>query len=199
MNSMVEAVRPYIVHYGYWAVFFGVFLESLGLPLPGETLIIVAGLVAAKGILNFSWIVVLAITATFIANNISFASGYLGGRRFIRKYGKFIFIDESKLEPLENFFKQNGSKVVVLARFIIGMRQFNGFVAGMARMAPLKFAIYNLSGAILWVLWWTGLAYYCGRRYENFFIKCYVVIGVVSLIVCLFFVWRFSKRDKSQV
>ena len=66
MVSLVETVRPYINHYGYWAVFFGVFLESLGLPLPGETLIIVAGLVAAKGILNFTWIVVLAILATFV-------------------------------------------------------------------------------------------------------------------------------------
>ena len=74
MSPLVETVRPYIDHYGYWAVFFGVFLESLGLPLPGETLIIVAGLVAAKGVLNVTWVVILAVVATFIANNISYTT-----------------------------------------------------------------------------------------------------------------------------
>jgi len=195
---MVEAVRPYIIHYGYWAVFFGVFLESLGLPLPGETLIIVAGLVAAKGILNFSWVVMLAIMATYIANNISYAAGYFGGRDFVLKYGKYIFINETRLEVLENFFKEHGSKVVTFARFIIGMRQFNGFIAGMAKMPLAKFTVFNMVGAILWVVWWTGIAYYCGKKFDNLFIKYYFFIGVLGLMACLFFILRFTKnKDKS--
>ena len=97
MISLVETVKPYINHYGYWAIFFGVFLESIGLPLPGETLIIVAGLVAAKGVLNFTWVIVIAIMATFIANDISYAAGYFGGRGFVLKYGKYVFINEQRL------------------------------------------------------------------------------------------------------
>jgi membrane protein DedA with SNARE-associated domain len=190
----VEAVKPYVNHYGYWAVFFGVFLESMGMPLPGETLIIVAGLVAAKGVLNFTWIVVLAVTATFVANNISYAAGYRGGRGFVIKYGKYVFFTEKRLAALENFVDRHGSKVVVMARFIIGMRQFNGFIAGMAKMPFIKFAVFNMIGALLWVVWWTGLSYYFGKRFDSAFIKYYLVVGIFTLLVLVLIACRSLKN-----
>jgi membrane protein DedA with SNARE-associated domain len=198
MTPLVETVKPYVIHYGYWAVFFGVFGESLGLPLPGETLIIVAGLVAAKGILNFTWIVWVAIIATFVANTISYAGGYYGGRNFVIKYGKYVYITEQKLQALENFFKRHGNKVVVVARFILGLRQLNGFIAGIAKMPFVEFAVFNMIGAILWVVWWTGLAYYLGKRFAGIFVECYFFIGIFTLVALLIMICRFSFSRKHQ-
>jgi membrane protein DedA with SNARE-associated domain len=194
MNPLVETIKPYINHYGYWAIFFGVFLESVGLPLPGETLIIVAGLVAAKGILNFSWIVVLAVVATFVANNISYAAGFFGGRVFVIKYGKYVFFNDKRLLELESFVKHHGSKVVVIARFILGLRQINGLIAGTAKMPFVKFEVFNMIGAILWVGWWVGLAYYFGRRFESIFIEYYFLIGVLALLVLVILACCFARN-----
>jgi membrane protein DedA with SNARE-associated domain len=194
MTPLVESVKPYINHYGYWAVFFGIFFESLGVPLPGETLIIVAGLVAAKGVLNLTWVIALAVAATFISNNISYAAGYFGGHAFLCKYGKYIFLNENRIQALENFMKRHGNKVVVIARFIIGMRQFNGFIAGMAKMPFWKFALFNMLGAVLWVGWWTGLSYYFGKKFDIVFIKYYFLIGIFGLIVLILIASRFSKN-----
>jgi membrane protein DedA with SNARE-associated domain len=194
MIPFVQEIKPLIYHYGYWAVFFGVFLESFGMPLPGETLIIVAGLLAAKGVLDLKWVELLAIAAAFIANNISYVTGYWGGRALVIKYGKYVFINEKKLLALENFMKLHGSKVVLVARFILGLRQFNGFIAGMARMPFLKFGIFNLIGAILWVLWWTGLAYYFGKKFTGIFVGYYFFIGILTLVVLIALICRFLKK-----
>lgn len=201
MIPLVETVRPYIHHYGYWAVFFGVFLESLGLPLPGETLIIVAGLAAAKGVLNPTWVFLIAVVATFVANNISYLGGFWGGHAFVVKYGKYVFINEKKLRMLEDFVKRHGSKVVVIARFIIGLRQLNGFIAGTVKMAWTKFSVFNMIGAILWVGWWVGTAYYLGKRFDSIFTEYYFLIGIIASIVLIIVAYRFLKNDltpKSQ-
>jgi membrane protein DedA with SNARE-associated domain len=194
MISLVETVKPYINHYGYWAVLVGVFFESLGLPLPGETLIIVAGLAAAKGVLNVTWVIVLAVIATFCSNNVSYAAGYFGGRGFVLKYGKYVFINEQRLTSLENFFKEHGGKVIVVARFIIGMRQFNGFIAGTVKMPFAKFALFNFIGAFLWVSWWAGISYYFGRKFDSVFVKYYLLIGIFGLLALIFIAFRFSKK-----
>jgi len=194
MIPFFQTVKPYILHYGYWAVFFGVFFESMGLPLPGETLIIVAGLLAAKGVLNLSWIIIWAVAATFIANNISYAAGYCGGRAFVIKYGKYVFFDEKKLQALEDFVKKHGNKVVVIARFILGMRQFNGFIVGMAKMPFVKFASFNLIGAVLWVEWWTWLAYYFGKKYASIFIEYYFSVGILTVVIMIIMAYRSLRN-----
>ena len=198
MIPLVETVKPYIHHYGYWAVFFGVFLESLGLPLPGETLIIVAGLAAGKGVLNPTWVFLLAVVATFAANNISYVVGYWGGHALVVKYGKYILINEEKLLAFENFVKRHGGKVLVVARFIIGLRQLNGFITGTVKMPWLKFVVFNMLGAILWVGWWVGTSYYFGKKFDSIFMKYYFLIGIIASTVLIIMAYRFLKNDLSS-
>ena len=194
MTPLVETVTPYIHDYGYWAVFFGVFLESRGLPLPGETLIIVAGLASAKGVLNPAWIMLLGIIATFAANNISYLAGSWGGRAFAIKYGKYVLINEERFMSLEDFVRRHGSKVVVIARFIIGLRQLNGFIAGIVKMPWAQYALFNMVGAILWVGWWVGTAYYFGKKFDAMFMQYYFVIGIALSIVLIFIIYRLLKK-----
>lgn len=196
MGHFFESVKPYINHYGYWAVFFCVFLESLGLPLPGETLIIVAGLYAAKGILNPVWILLLAVMATFVANNISYAIGFTYGRSFIVKYGKYVFINEQRLLVLEDFVNRYGNKIIVVARFILGLRQLNGFIMGAVKLPWPQFAVFNMIGAILWAGWWIGLSYYLGKKFERIFVEYSIFIGLAALGIVIFMIFRFFKKHQ---
>jgi membrane protein DedA with SNARE-associated domain len=194
MAPIFETVKPYINHYGYWAVFFCVFLESLGLPLPGETLIVVAGLYAAQGTLNPIGLVLLTVIATFAANNISYAIGYSCGRSFVIKYGKYVFINERMLLALEDFVKGYGNKIVVVARFILGLRQLNGFIMGTVKMPWSQFALFNMLGAILWAGWWIGIAYYFGKKFGSSFIEYSFFIGLAAFTLFIIMTYRFFKK-----
>jgi membrane protein DedA with SNARE-associated domain len=196
MPPIFETVKPYINHYGYWAVFFCVFLESLGLPLPGETIIVVAGLYAAKGALNLIGIVLLTVMATFAANNISYAIGYFYGRSFVINYGKYVFINERMLLALEDFVKRHGNKIVVVARFIMGLRQLNGFIMGTVKMPWPQFAVFNMLGAILWAGWWIGIAYYMGKKFESIFMEYSVFIGVAACTLFIVMTYLFFKKHR---
>jgi membrane protein DedA with SNARE-associated domain len=150
-------VTPYVEHYGYAGVFCVIFLESLGLPLPGETFLVLASLCAAKGMLDPAALIIVSILATFLSNLLSYGIGYWKGTGIITKYGKYVFITEKRFHKAEHFFKKYKSMVIVFARFIPGLRQLNGFIMGTIKMPLNHYALFNLLGAILWVLCYVGI------------------------------------------
>ncbi len=156
----IKTVLPYIHQYGYWAIFFAIFLEDFGLPMPGETILVICSLFAALGELNFILIGILAFSGAVLGDNTGFAIGHYGGRKIILKWGKYVFLTEKRLNKFENFFVRHGGKIVALARFIQGLRQFNGIIAGISEMRWKKFILFNLLGAALWVGLWIGVTYY---------------------------------------
>ena len=194
MITLIETARPYINHYGYWAVFSCVFLESLGLPLPGETFIVVAGLYAAKGTLNLTAVIFFTVIATFAASNISYIIGCFCGRRFVVQYGKYIFINERMILAFEDFVKRHGSKVIIVARFIMGLRQLNGYMMGTVRMPWWKFTLFNMIGAILWAGWWIGITYYIVKKFDGLFIKYFFLIGLAVSTFFIVMAYRFFKK-----
>ena len=150
LNYYFAAMIPYLEHYGYWVFFFGILLENFGLPTPGETLLVIGVILAAKGSFKIVWIIILGFISAVIGDNIGYAIGYFGGRRLCLKYEKFLFLDEKRLHKLEIFFKRYGSRVVTVARFIGGLRQFNGIIAGISKMKWRRFLFYNTIGAVVW-------------------------------------------------
>lgn len=154
----IRAVLPYIHQYGYWAVFLAIFLEDFGLPMPGETTLIVCSLFAAFGELNFVLVGLLGFSGAVLGDNTGFFIGHYGGRKIILKWGKFVFLTEERLKKLEHYFEKRGGIIVVVARFIQGLRQFNGIIAGISKMKWKKFILFNLIGAALWVGLWIGAA-----------------------------------------
>ena len=159
----------YLNKYGYWAIFFGILLEDFGIPLPGETLMITGSVLAAKHQFNILWVIGLAITGAFIGDNIGYAIGYFGGRPLVLRHEKFLFLNEKRLLALEGFFKRHGSIIVVFARFVEGLRQFNGVIAGTMQMKWKKFLLFNFMGAVLWVVFWCSLAYFLGDKFNAAF------------------------------
>lgn len=162
----INAVAPYIQQYGYWAIFFSIFLEDFGLPLPGETVLIICSLFAILGKLDLIYVGVLGFLGAVFGDNTGFAIGHYGGRKIVLKWGKYVFLTAKRLNKFENYFTKHGGKVVTIARFVQGLRQFNGIIAGISEMKWKKFLLYNLIGAGLWVGFWIGLASYLNNKKE---------------------------------
>jgi membrane protein DedA with SNARE-associated domain len=164
MSDLLQATQPYLEQYGAWAVFAGVMLESFGVPLPGEGLLIAAALLASKGYMHILPILLLAWLGAVAGDNIGYGIGRFAGRFLVLKYGRIVLLTERRLGNVEAFFRKYGAPVVIGARFFEGLRQFNGIVAGVAGMAWVRFLTYNVIGAFLWTCFWGVLFYQLGER-----------------------------------
>ena len=168
MSDFFITVKPYLDHYGYWALFGAILLENFGLPVPGETLLIASALLASQGKMHIVPLLVTACIAAITGDNIGYAIGRFGGRRLVFRYGRYVLITEERLQKAEGFFGRYGGAVVVMARFFAVLRQLNGIVAGTAKMSWWRFLLYNMLGAALWVTFWGTLFYELGERAFRF-------------------------------
>ena len=152
-------VQPLLQRYGYSAAALAVMVEGMGIPTPGQTLLMASALEAAAGRMNIALLLILVTTAATIGNSIGYAIGRWGGRVVLEKFK----VNLQRQERLEDLFRRRGGVVILLARFLDGLRQLNGIVAGVLRMPWRTFTVYNVAGAILWTCAWGLGTYYLGR------------------------------------
>ena len=152
-------VQPLLTRYGYGAVTVAVLVEGMGIPTPGQTLLMASALEAAAGRMNIALVLVLVTLATSVGNSIGYAIGRWGGLAVLKK----LNVNTARQHRLGDLFKRRGGIVVLLARFVDGLRQLNGIAAGILRMPWWTFTAYNIVGAILWTFAWGLGAYYLGR------------------------------------
>jgi membrane protein DedA with SNARE-associated domain len=154
--------------YGYWAVFFLVGAESLGIPLPGETALIVAGTYAGHTHRLSPWLIfAVAAAAAIIGDNIGYWIGDKGGYRLARRYGSKVRLDERKLKIARYLFDQHGAKVVFFGRFVSVLRTYAAFLAGTSRMRWRRFLPANAAGGIVWAAIYTTAAYLAGNALQR--------------------------------
>jgi membrane protein DedA with SNARE-associated domain len=185
--------------YGYLAVALGILLEDFGLPTPGETMLITGAILASGGALNIYLLLPLAWLGAVVGDNIGYVIGYYGGHRLMLRYGARIGITEDRLKQVERFFERYGGWVIVFARFVVVLRQFNGIVAGTLEMPWPRFFIYNAIGAALWVGCWGGATYWLGRRLFDYLrsfgwsgrlMLALAAIAAVAILAQLWWHWR---------
>ena len=161
--ELIELVRPYVDQYGYIILFFGVMLENASVPVPGETILIIASFYThshqGTGHLNLSYVIGLATIGCILGDNISFYLGRRLGRRFITQYGRYFFITPHRLNQVEDFFQRHGDKTIFLQRWITGVRVIGALVAGTTQMPWSRFLLFNCLGAVTWVTTISLLAY----------------------------------------
>src|SRR3954464_14703422 len=162
LPSFLHGVAPILDRWGYLAVAGVIGVESFGVPAPGQTIMVAAAIYAGAGRMNIFLVAVIAFVAAVLGDNIGYWIGVRGGRRAVHRFGKYIFITPERLERAERFFARRGNRIVVVARFIDGLRQLNGVIAGITAMPWRTFLIYNAIGAALWVGWWTTVSYLLG-------------------------------------
>ena len=191
-------MQPVLEHYGYLAVGGLVLLEDFGVPVPGEVMLIAAAVFAGSGNMNIAVVFVVAVLGAIIGDNIGFAVGHFGGRPLAERFGRYILLTPERLDRAEGFFNRHGGKVVTVARFIEGLRQINGLLAGIAGMHWLKFLGYNALGAVLWVGTWAGLGYLAGENiveiYAEFERYKWYVIGALAVVVAIVITHRVRRR-----
>ncbi|RMF24892.1 MAG: DedA family protein [Cyanobacteria bacterium J083] len=149
--------------YGYWLVFLGIALENTGIPLPGETIIIVGGFLAGSGELNYWLVLVTAIAGAVLGDNLGYWLGKVSGWQAIVKLSKFFGIPTDKLEEAREKFSNNAAKAVFFGRFITILRIFAGPLAGIAQMPYRQFLLCNLGGAAVWALTIVSLSFFLGE------------------------------------
>jgi membrane protein DedA with SNARE-associated domain len=149
-----------IGRYGYLVVFFGVMLEGTGVPLPGETVLIAAGVLVHRGVLHFGDTLFFGILGGVVGNQIGYWAGRFGGRAFVLRWGRYTFITPERLGRAEAFFARYGGSAVFLCRFVVGLRVFGALVAGTSRMPWAKFALYNVLGGTVWAAAAVSLGYF---------------------------------------
>jgi membrane protein DedA with SNARE-associated domain len=198
-HSAYEILRSALVHYGYWAVAGFLLLENVGVPAPGETILLLASFLAySEHELQLSWIIVVATMVTTVGGSVGYALGYYGGRPLLARYQSIFRVQHETLAQGENLFARFGAMTVFLSRFVFGMRIVAGPLAGVLRMPWRRFLVFNFLGAAAWVTMISCAGYLFGRHWGRLeqAIKRFDVVVVVLVIIAAGF-WWWRSRQKS--
>ncbi|MGW4434545.1 DedA family protein [Streptomyces sp. NPDC004596] len=201
LPGVLGDIAPILDHWGYWAVGGVIFVEDFGVPAPGETILIAAAVYAGAGQLNIFAVIAIGVFAAVLGDNVGYLIGRTGGHALVQRYGKYVFLPPERYEKAEKFFTRHGGKVVTVARFIEGLRQLNGIIAGAAEMPWPRFVAFNTLGALLWVGLWAGVGYFAGDHITTIYTEVnrystYVLIALGVLVVA--FVVRAVVRRRRR-
>jgi membrane protein DedA with SNARE-associated domain len=169
--------------YGYGAVFLLVAAESLGIPLPGETILIAAGAYAGSTHrLSIVLVFLVATVAAILGDNIGYVIGLKGGYRLLRRYGPKVRLDETKVKVGRLIFDRHGPKVVFFGRFVSVLRTYAAFLAGTNKMAWRRFLPYNALGGVVWAALYAFGSYAAGRSISKVSGPVAIALGVAAVI-----------------
>jgi membrane protein DedA with SNARE-associated domain len=198
-RHIFDLLRGMLVDYGYWAVAAALLLENAGLPVPGETVLLLASFLAySERGLQLGWIIVIGTVAATLGDNLGYAVGLKGGRTLLLRYRDTFHISDRAIARGENLFARYGAATILFARFVFGMRVVAGPLAGVLRMPWKRFAVFNLAGAALWVTVISLVGHAVGNRWN-------LVMGYVKRIdlmmlagLALVIVWIWFRNWKRQ-
>ena len=197
----LEKIQEFAQSYGYWAVFVGILLENLGIPLPGETLTLVGGFLSGSDELNYWLVLVDAVTGAVIGGICGYWIGRLGGWSLLVQAGKIFRISEERLVSIKDQFSENAGKTVFFGRFFALLRIFASPLAGIAEMPFGKFLVYNLAGASAWATVMVTLAFFAGKivSLEQLvaWVSQFAILALLILILVIVLpIWWESRQVK---
>jgi membrane protein DedA with SNARE-associated domain len=204
LPGVLHSLEPTLDRFGYLSLGL-VFLEDFGVPVPGETVLIIAAVYAGTGRLSLWLVALIAFIAAILGDNVGFGIGHFGGRPLAERYGKYIFLTPDRLDKTASFFDRHGGKVIVIARFVEGLRQANGIIAGITGMHWKKFLPFNMLGAALWVGLWVSVGYFSGSNIDSIYkaatkyeLVFGIVVGVLILAWIAYRVWKHQREERAR-
>src|SRR5215217_4033378 len=199
----MDRVLSLIEHYGYLVILFGVMLESTGVPLPGETILLASGILVQRGTLDLGDVIFFGILGAVVGDQIGYWVGRGGGRPFVLRWGRYIFITPARLGRAEAFFERHGGKAVFLARFFSGLRVFGALVAGISRMRWGTFILYNALGGAVWATAVVLLGYFLGSSLglvERWLGRVSILlIGLLVFAIVLYLTYRWVSSHPERL
>jgi len=200
-QDILDFLRNLIAQYGYWAVGTALLLENIGIPVPGETILLLASFLAySREELQLPYIILIGVCAATLGDNLGYFIGFRGGRPLLDRYRDVFRIKPEAITRGEYLFAQYGALTIFFARFIFGLRVIAGPLAGVLRMHWKRFAVFNFLGALLWVTVISVVGYKFGKHWDllmeyverlNVVILIAVVVGIVVL-----WLWRRAHVAK---
>ena len=199
MTGVQTCALP-ISHHGYTTVAVALLLENAGVPVPGETILLLARFLAySEHQLSLPWIIVTGTIAATLGDNLGFTIGHYGGRPFLDRYQHFFRIPDYVVERGEKLLQHYGSPIIFVARFIFGMRIIAGPLAGVLGMPWARFALFNFLGAALWVTVIASVGYFFGSQWETLMrvmrgANVFFAIAAVAVVAVVW--WRRRQVSK---
>jgi membrane protein DedA with SNARE-associated domain len=194
-------LRDALAQYGYWALGTILLLENIGIPVPGETILLLASFLAySHGQLQLGWIIFVGTLAATVGDNLGYAIGHRGGRPLLEKYQRFFRISSQTLAKGDELFSRYGSVTVLFSRFVLGLRIIAGPLAGVLRMPWRIFVLFNFLGAALWVSVISCVGYLFGRHWERFAhdLKIFDIGIVIAAVAIGAFSWWRNRRHHTR-
>jgi membrane protein DedA with SNARE-associated domain len=183
-------VTHQLIQHGLVLLFLAVAIESAGAPVPGETALIAAAVLASEGHYSIFSVIVIAAAAAIIGDNIGYWLGRVGGRKLLFRWSITRGHFEKVLPPAERFFRKHGGKTVFFGRFIALLRVTAAWLAGITHMHWWQFLLWNAAGGVVWAAGVSILAYYAGQpvadavdRYGLYAVVVLIVVGVIGLLI----------------
>ena len=196
LDTLQELARLY----GYWAVFIGIAIENMGIPLPGETIVIIGGFLAGSGELNYWLVLSSAIAGAILGDNFGYWVGRFGGWQLLVKIGRVFGLQEQQLEQAKERYSKNAVQAVFFGRFVTLLRIFAGPLAGITQMPYKQFLLCNSGGAAVWSTTIVSLSFFLGKIVSlEQIVDWTAQIGVVALLLVVAFllvpiIWQYGQQ-----
>ncbi len=205
LPGFLNALAGPIDHYGIWAIALLLLLENIGVPvIPGEFAMIAGAIFAGTGRagLNVVEVGVVSVAASIAGAEIGYLIGKFAGRELVLRYGRWVLIKPHHLDRAETIVSRYGGVVVIIARYIVGLREANGIIAGLTQMRWLTFAWFNVLGACAWVATWVSIGYVAGDAigaiYRNVNRYALYVLLALAVLLAAFLIRRVVRGRRRQ-
>lgn len=191
------AVLHWVVDWGYWAVFLGIMIENAGVPLPGETILVVAGVLASQGLLHVKYVYLASVAGAMIGPNFGYWLGTRGGRPMLVRMAKTLRMSEADLEKAEARFQRHSGMAIFFGRFVAFLRIFASPIAGVMGMPFPSFFLFNALGAIVWCAVVVGLAYLLGPQVAHLLRNAGLTVLVILLLAAAYAANKYRKSRQA--
>lgn len=202
LTAAPHAMLHWFEHYGSFTLFIFLALGVFAFPLPQESLLLVAGVLMAKGELNIPAAFISACAGSICGISLSYYLGHSIGKYFLIKYGSWLGLTEEKFTKAKKWFRRFGTWTLFFGYFIPGVRHFTGLMAGMLRLEFSRFALFSFSGAVLWVVLFLSIGYFFGdyghRIFKTYETNLDLVILLMGLILLLSFIFKIIFINKKK-
>lgn len=200
-HHLFIVLSEFFHRYGYWTVFVATLLENICIPVPGEAPLLFAGFLARRGELHLLWAVLAAIAGSIAGETISYEIGQWGGKTILERLRKKFFIPIRTYERSQVVFLKHGGWVILVARFVSGLRELIGIIAGIYHMPFYRFMFFNSAGAVVWSIAIGCIGYFLGgswRHLLHFFTRVNVIAVVLFLVAVAFLVIRNRRTRRKR-
>lgn len=203
LENIIDFILTQLHYWGYWVVFAVTFLENsafVGLVMPGDVTLLVAGLLSSQGTLNLGYLIIIAAGGAILGDSAGYFIGRYGGLRFLRRFGRYFLFKDKYLERAQSYFLIHGGKTILIGRFIMVVKSLAPVVAGISRMPYGIFLLYNVIGSVLSVSLVLLLGYFFGESWK--LISSWlgrggaVAFALVIVAVISLWVYRWWRRRR---